>query len=126
MASIRGANETAVPTGTVDLPTTRSPGFRWGAGVDRGIDEPQVRAGPVDLLRSADGDEMDLAVGGGCHIGAEHQLPAAMGLCEEFGQAGFEERGAPSARASIFAWSTSMPTTSCPREAIAAAWTAPR
>ena len=60
MFGSRAANRAAVPTGTVDLPTTRQSRSRFGASpVDHGFDVAEVGAERAGQLRRPDADEVN-------------------------------------------------------------------
>ena len=87
------ASRSAVPTGTVDLPTTRSP---WRdvrqQGVDGGVDVREVGGDLALELRRAHADEVHL---GALHVGdvvGERQPAGGERLVEQLGQTGLEER----------------------------------
>ena len=82
-----------MPTGTVDLPTTRSPGRDVRQeGVDGGVDVREVGGDLTLELRCAHADEVHV---GALHVGdvvGELQPAGGQGLLEQLGQAGLVER----------------------------------
>ena len=84
-----------MPTGTVDLPTTTSPGAGAAQRLDGGLDVAQVGGVLAALLRGADADEVHVRVRGPGGVGGEPQPPGRQALGEQLGQAGLEERRLP-------------------------------
>ena len=108
----------AVPTGTVDLPTSRA--LRADARGERGeggVDVAQVRGvrpGRCGVPTQRKWTSPNCA--GLVEVGGEAQPAGGEGLVQLLGQAGLEERDLAGARAaSILFGSTSTPSTSKPR-----------
>ena len=89
-------SRSAVPTGTVDLPTTRQGRVRYGARpVTTDLDVAEVRAVRARQLRGAGADEVDVAeLGRRRQVGGEPEPARVQGLAQELGQAGLVERHA--------------------------------
>ena len=126
---IRSPSRAAVPTGTVDLPTTRhSPGQQRRQVVGGGVDVPQVGRELARLLRGADTDEVHVAELG--HLGVrrgEAQLAGRRGASAAAPR-GPARRTAPARRRARrpSRRRRPCPRTSNPSSAMQAAWVAPR
>ena len=117
----------AVPTGTVDLPTTRSPALTNGSSAvtaastyERSAAWPSRLWGvPTPIKCSSDPCTADISA-------VKRNAPEAIPDVSSSWSPGSKNGAFPADRASTFLRSTSTPTTSCPIDAIAAACTAPR
>ena len=121
----------AVPTGTVDLPTTTAPssGSRSRTSMEtahmrwlRSAEPSPAAWGVPTVMKWRPRPRRSAAVGSA----VKRSLPEAVPWASISSRPGSWKGERPEARAWTLSWSMSMPTTSCPRAAMQAAWTAPR
>ena len=89
--------------------------------VDGRVHVGEVGGVPVLLLRRADADEVHVGAVRLGHVGREAQAAGGDAFGEDLRQTGLEERRFAPERVAIFRSSTSIPTTSWPIDAMAAA-----
>ena len=127
-SAIRAATRPAVPTGTVDLPTTSAGRSRWGARPEKAFStwltsaaSPSGCWGVPTQTKCSSPNAATSA-----YESVKRSRPEATVRARSSSSCGSYMGASPRDSASRFSRSISMPSTSCPRSAMAAACVAPR